>query len=41
MYPSEFINAFQRNGRARPHPKRWKRPIPPIRKVWPDHRQPR
>jgi hypothetical protein len=40
MSPTEFINAFEK-AKMRPHPRRYKRPAPPIRKVWRDNWHPR
>jgi hypothetical protein len=36
---SDFINAYERN-KARPHPRRYKHPMPPVRKVWRDNWHP-
>jgi hypothetical protein len=36
---SDFINAYERN-KARPHPRRYKRPMPLVRKVWRDNWHP-
>lgn len=32
----DFVSAFERNRRMRPLPRRWRKPAPPIRKVWRD-----
>ena len=40
MGQTEFFTAFERNSKARPHPRRYRYPTPPIRKVWRDNWHP-